>query len=443
MKLLFVYANNFKLLSPPPIGLSMVTRSARDAGHDVEMLDLMHKKDADAALAEALSSTKPELVGFSLRNLDDQCFVKPTSFIPNYVRWVAAANKVAPTVVGGSALMSMPEELFDRVQATYGLDGQGDKVFPQLLDEIARGATSFDTPGAMWRNEQGEIQRNPGLHNGYPDDGSIDWSIIDYKRYRKTQMPCAVITKTGCPHRCLFCDARLSFGKSFVPRSPERIVADLERDAKDYEHNKYFYFFIDPIFNEPLDWAKSVCEAIIRSGVRIGYSVLLEPAPGTDKELIQLLKRSGCLMITSLLSSIDDDMLKRMRVPSRSDDIWRTYKLLEEEKLPYMPQLLLGGPGETHETIEKSFQFVSRLKPIMLDIGYGIRINPGAGIYKYALEEGVIDKSTDMLEPQFYLSPEVDRDWLEKRIKRFKRWRMPAVGQWTRLIWQSMAMRRY
>ena len=442
MKLLLVYANNFKLLSPPPVGLSMVARSAREAGHEVEVLDLMHKKDADVALAEALAAAKPDIVGFSLRNLDDQCFKNPTSFVPNYVRWVAAANKVAPTVVGGSALMSMPEELFDRVGATYGLDGQGNKVFPRLLEEIEHGATSFETPGAMWRDEKGEIQRNPGLHDGYPDDGSIDWTVIDYERYRKTEMPSTVITKTGCSHRCLFCDAHLSFGKSFVTRSPERIVADLERDAKDYGHNKYFYFFIDPIFNEPLGWAKSVCEAIIRSDVRIGFSVLLEPAPTTDKELIQLLKRSGCLMVTSLLSSIDDGMLERMRVPSRSDDIWRTYKLLEEEKLAYMPQLLFGGPGETHETIERSLQFVSRLKPIMLDLTYGIRVNPGAGIYKYALEEGVVDENTDMLEPQFYLSPEVDRDWLEKRIKRFKRWRLPAVGQWTRLIWKSMGLRR-
>ena len=442
MKLLLVYANTYKLLSPPPVGLSMVARSAREAGHEVVVLDLMHKQYPNLALGEALASTNPDVVGFSLRNLDDQCFTNPTSFVPDYTRWVAAANEFAPTVVGGSALMSMPEELFDRVGATYGLCGQGNKVFPQLLEEIGRGATSFETPGAMWRDENGEIQRNPGLHDGYSDDGSIDWSFIDYERYRKSEMPVTVITKTGCRHRCLFCDAYLSFGPDFVTRSPERIVSDLQRDKADYGHNKYGYFFIDPTFNEPLDWAKSVCEAIISSDVRIGYSILLEPAADIDRELIRLLKRSGCVMVTSLLGSIDDGMLERLRAPGTSDDIWRSYKMLEEEKVAYMPQLLLGGPGETHETVEKCLDFVSRLKPIMLDIGYGLRINPGAGIYKIALKEGVVDKDTDMLEPQFYLSPEVDRDWLEKRIKRFKRWRMPAVGQWTRLIWQSMKLRR-
>lgn len=56
---------------------------------------------------------------------------------------------------------------------------------------------------------------------------------------------------------------------------------------------------------------------------------------------------------------------------------------------------------------------------MLFQFGYGIRINPGAGIYDVALKDGVIDENTDLLEPQFYLSPDVDPVWLDKRIKRF------------------------
>ena len=82
--------------------------------------------------------------------------------------------------------------------------------------------------------------------------------MIDFKRYRKSYFNCCLITKTGCPHRCLFCDAGASFGSSWAPRPPEAILEDLNRDAKEYKFNRLDYFFIDALFNEPLDWAKNL-----------------------------------------------------------------------------------------------------------------------------------------------------------------------------------------
>jgi len=167
----------------------------------------MKERAPDAVLAAALREHKPDIVGLSLRNLDNQDYVDSKDFVPDYVSWVGMANEVAPTIIGGSAVMTMPEELFERVGATYGMIGQGDEAFPRFLNEFQAGATSFQTPGVMWR-ESGRIRRNPGLLPGYANGGTMDWNAIDVNRYRKSQTSACVITKTGCPHDCLFCDAK-------------------------------------------------------------------------------------------------------------------------------------------------------------------------------------------------------------------------------------------
>ncbi len=243
MIILLVYTNTYELLSPPPVGISLIVKPLLKAGHRVHVLDFMKIKDTDAELVSALKEHKPDLVGFSLRNIDTQNYSDTKGFVPDYVRWVKIANRFAPTIIGGSAVMSMPEEIFERLSSTYAMVGQGDKAFPMFLEELPKRSSGFKTPGLMWW-ENDSIRCNEGLLNGYNDGGTIDWSVIDLKRYKKSFFNGCVITKTGCPHRCLFCDAGASFGKSWVPRDPVIILEDLRRDAKEYRLNRLDYFFI-------------------------------------------------------------------------------------------------------------------------------------------------------------------------------------------------------
>lgn len=442
MKVLLIYANTYDFLSPPPIGLSLLTGPLREAGHRVKLLDFMKEKDPDSLLSDTLDEFKPDIVGFSMRNMDNQSYLKPLDFVPDYERWVALAEETAPTIIGGSAVMSMPEELFDRVGATYAMVGQGDIAFPRFLGELESGATEFRAPGLMWR-EKGRIRSNPGLLDGYPGRGTIDWSVIDFKRYRKMYMNCCVITKTGCPHKCLFCDTGASFGTSYAPREPEAILEDLRRDAREYNFNRLDYFFIDDLLNEPLPWAKSLLEAIIRSGIKIIFTAIIEPTPGIDREFARLLRRAGCGMVTTLVGSMDEGMLDRMRRPFTAESANSAIDIFEQERIPYMPQFMLGGPGETRETVLANFPHLKRWKPIMVDVSYGIRIMPRAGIMDVALDEGVITRDTDLLKPTFYMTEALkdDLQWLNRQVKRMKRFRFGALTQWADYMIRSTAVK--
>jgi hypothetical protein len=78
--------------------------------------------------------------------------------------------------------------------------------------------------------------------------------------------------------------------------------------------------------------------------------------------------------------------------------------------------LLLGGPGETSDTVRESFQFADSLELESMKVTAGIRIYPGTALARLAGEEGMTDPRDDLLFPKFYMRPDL-RDWLLEAVR--------------------------
>src|SRR5690348_5475751 len=72
MRVMLVYSNRTRIMEPaPPIGLSYVATATRRAGHGVRFVDLMVSRDPRVELSQALLEFRPDVVGFSVRNIDN------------------------------------------------------------------------------------------------------------------------------------------------------------------------------------------------------------------------------------------------------------------------------------------------------------------------------------------------------------------------------------
>ncbi len=80
--------------------------------------------------------------------------------------------------------------------------------------------------------------------------------------------------------------------------------------------------------------------------------------------------------------------------------------------------LLLGGPGETKETVRESLAFADTLTLDMLKVTMGIRIYPGTAVEKAAREEGMIAEGDDLLFPRFYLARGLE-EWLGPMVRKW------------------------
>jgi len=170
------------------------------------------------------------------------------------------------------------------------------------------------------------------------------------------------------------------------------------------------FFFVDNIFNCPVDYGRRLCRAIAALRLPLEWGCLINPA-FPDRELFELIGASGGVMVQVGNESGSELMLNRLGKGFELKQVERTLKLLKAAGLPFTCFLLLGGPGETRETVQESVAFLEAFQPRMVSVKVGIRIHPGLPLHRLALEEGVVKPEDNLLWPKFYLAPAI-RDWI-------------------------------
>src|SRR5262245_39301589 len=158
MRVLLVSANQEPSPDPvAPLGVCYVATATAAAGHDVSVLDLCFSTGIESEVAAAVAAHRPDVIGVSLRNVDNCAHPDTVSYLPHYRRVVAACRVVsgAPLVLGGSAFTTMPAFYLPALEVPYGVVGEGEVAFPALLERLAAGAPVGDVGGIATRHGGG------------------------------------------------------------------------------------------------------------------------------------------------------------------------------------------------------------------------------------------------------------------------------------------------
>lgn len=82
MRLLRVSTNRLNTGMPPyPLGLACVAASLDPARHTVQVWDALFETDWRGALRQCVATFAPDVIGFSVRNVDDQNMRSPVFFL--------------------------------------------------------------------------------------------------------------------------------------------------------------------------------------------------------------------------------------------------------------------------------------------------------------------------------------------------------------------------
>ncbi len=431
MKALVVATNRYRNPAPVmPVGACLVAEAAERAGHRVALLDLMFERDPVRALESALDRERPDMIGLSIRNIDNHDANRPRNLCEDLAPLMAAIRRKtpAPVVLGGAAVGVMPEALLRYTGASWASLGDGEVVFPALLDTLEAGRPARETPGLAWL-EDGALVRSraaPHLSLACPEPGRSDGCAVpDYRRwlrlssYRSVLTAAAVQTKRGCPFECVYCTYAALEGRAYrlcEPESVARAVRSLTgAGLRDIE-------IVDNVFNSPRDHAQAVCEALARDrhGARL-QSLELSPR-FLDDELLSAMEAAGFVAMGITIESAADEVLSRMRKGFTAEDVRRAAEVVRRHRLPCLWILLFGGPGETEATVRETLDFVHRsVRPKdVVFYNWRVRIYPGTEIERMARAEGMLGNGRDeLLKPAFYFSPQMDPVRLEETLRRF------------------------
>jgi len=409
-----------------PLGLACVAAATQKAGHEVAMLDLMAEKDTRSTLKEAIEEIRPGLIGISARNIDDQNMENPRFLLDPVKEIVTDCRNLseAAIVLGGAGYSIFPESALSFSGADMGIQGEGETVFPELIERMERGAALSGMPG-LYLPGRG-LQRKRSFAKNL-DTLPLPETDLWSPSYEKEELWMPVQTRRGCPLSCSYCCTEVIEGRVIRRHSPNAIVRWIARWRK--AGIRQFYF-VDNTFNLPPSYAKEICRKLIDHGPNIRWWCILYPKK-VDRELVGLMANAGCEQVSMGFESGSERILKNLNKKFTLKEVHQISEMLSDHGIRRMGFLLLGSPGETRESVEESLVFVDSLKLDILKITMGVRIYPYTSLATRAIEEGVISSLDDLLFPRFYLAKGLEA-WLPETLKKWAvtrpHWRAQDYG---------------
>lgn len=402
-----------------PSGACLIAEAAERAGNRVWLLDLMFSADPMRALKAVFGRTKYDAIGLSVRNIDNISMGAPRSFIDDLIPLVAAVRRFAdaPIVLGGAALMVMPEQIMRATGVACAVIGDGEVVFPRLVEKLVGDQPWEDLPGVA--SLVGGTYRAhapaPGLAHPCPGPDYGRW--LDMKAYASHLSTIPLQTKQGCRFQCVYCTYRTIEGEGYRLSDPESVAETARRYASsgfgDIE-------FVDNVFNAPYDHALAVCESLIRSKIRARFQSIEMNPVSFDQRLLSTMERAGFVGIGLTVESAADPVLSGLRKGFTAREVHAAAEVVKRSRMPCLWIFLLGGTGETRETVRETLRFAERsIRPRDAALfTIGVRVYPGTELETIARRHGVLSvPSGSMLAPVFYVSPDVQADWITEQVK--------------------------
>jgi radical SAM superfamily enzyme YgiQ (UPF0313 family) len=174
------------------------------------------------------------------------------------------------------------------------------------------------------------------------------------------------------------------------------------------------FHLCDAEFNLDPRHALAVCDELIRRGLnrRIAWYAYLTILP-FPRELADRMRRAGCAGINFTTDAAHPDMLRVYCQPHGLVDIRETVERCRAAGITVMLDLLLGGPGETPDSVAHTIAAIRETRADCVGTALGIRVYPGTAMARAVARQGEPDAnpairrhypgSVDLLQPTFYI----------------------------------------
>lgn len=420
MKILLISANPeiepYKIM---PLGLAYVAATLEQSGHDVKITDPFIEGDYISNVKKIVENFEPEVIGVSIRNIDNNKLPPNTKFYLETVRDIVRLCKEisnSKIVLGGTGFSILPADILKYIGGDAGIIGEGELAFLRLVQNFETGKKTYDNvPGLIVRNN-GRLVINDSMPISNLDLLPFPARhLMELQKYfgDEGRIIGNLQTKRGCIFRCAYCTYSLIEGN--VPRlqSPKKVVDEIETMV--YEHGIEQIHMVDSVFNYPVDHVKNICEEIINRQVDIQWECYARP-DFISRSLLLDMKKAGCKKIVLGADSCVREVLEGLNKDLSVSSIVKASQYCRETEMEFCQSLLFGGPNETRQTVMRTFQIIEKTMPHAVSAGIGIRIYPGTMVEQLALREGLISRDTDLLFPKFYLSPNVQIQELQEIV---------------------------
>lgn len=361
----------------PPLDLMMISGYLRKNGFDNTLLDANSLRKTLADVEEFLNRESPDVVFFSTST----CTIYKDLLIAKVAKEI---RRSIVTVAIGTHVMALPEETFKESEYLDVIvySGEWEQVCLNIVQNISNLKTAR---GIIFQESSGEIIKTSdqlpveNLDNlGFPAHDKLNKGAYgDPTSHRSPKT--MVMGQKSCINNCSFCCQPAFFGApSIRKRSVGHFLEELQWVQK--------LGFKEVMFNDATltadsEWASSLFEGMIRNKIDLTWNCSTR-ADRINPDVLSLMKRAGCHTIAIGMESIDPAVLKNIKKNIKAEQIKKAVSLIKKEGINTIVFCVVGFPGETKESIEKTISFLKTLNTTFITLGIAVPV-PGTDFYRY------------------------------------------------------------
>ena len=347
-------------LNPPPLNLVSVATVVREAGHETRFWD-----------APAEGNTLADVVAQAV-NYDACITSTSTMTFREDAAVLAAMREKQPklfTMVFGSQATFMSPEAVKHPGVDVAVRREPEFVVRDVLAGMEDGDAWQQVKGITFQRERNDGEHETVINPDYPyiepldlipiPDRSLFPQGIDYFNPIVRRMPyTTMITSRGCPALCAFCTAPTFHGKQARTNSAERILEELENVVSlGYKE----VFFRDETFTAYKERNWEICEGILSRGLDLTW-ICNGRVDMIDRKTMEIMKKAGCHYVKFGVESGDQRVLDNIRKGTLVEQAIQAFYWAKEVGLDTHAHFMLGNPGDTKATVNKTIEHAKRLE---------------------------------------------------------------------------------
>lgn len=388
-----------------PLGLAYVAASLISQGHEVSTWE---GNEPSADMEETRRYIQKhagefDLVGITALASD----YLEAEWIANTLRAVHPALKI---VLGGHLPSSLPGFLMKRMPVDFVVVGEGEATAAELATAISTGGSFEEIRGLYFRNGSGDIIATPPR----PRMAKLDklpvppWHLFPMETYlssggtpnlgyfdRTYQGEMSIMASRGCPCRCCYCDPTVK-GRRPRYRPVAHVLDEIRQAVERFGDRIKIFYFWDDILIWDRDWTEQFCNALIREKIRISWTCNCH-VNHVNARLMDLMHRAGCEDVRFGLESGSQRILDALKKDVTVENALKALRVCINAGLALTLYNMVGGPGESEETIDETIAFYDELiQPSTVYKVSRIYVSiltpfPGTRLFERVQQEGRVD----------------------------------------------------
>ena len=400
-----------------PLGIACLGAEIKNLGIPVVQYDCTFEKYED--VIDAVLAQNPSIVGvYTMITLSRNTF-----------RMLASLREKLPHslfVSGGPLPTLYPDHFAKEFDIVFR--GESDISFPMFCKDYLENPSkerilkimALDKYPGIYISDKGKKVNVTPKHLNEREVGELQIADRSFARHKEYQefwklktgdSPATIMMTKGCPFDCDFCSKPI-FGNKLRKRSIFDCINEILY-IKSLGYNQLW--IADDCFTLDDRFLNNFCLEMIEKRVNMTWSCLSRVDSVRD-ESTELMRKAGCVKIYLGVESGSDRTLSLMKKHFKVKDASIMVKRMNKANIKIGAFFIVGYPGETIDSINKTFKFSLSLPfdEISFTVPYPL---PGSNLYNKIKGLNPNDDWDFENENKFIFKSQFDESWLKNEIK--------------------------